>query len=285
MALVDLLQANPVATAVVVGASIIVLFKLFGGGKKMGAKQAKDPNVALDPEETLMLPLVERIEITHNTRLYRFGLPRPEMRLGLPVGKHVRLTAKIDDKEVSRAYTPTTGDETLGHFDLVIKVYPQGAMSRYVDSLKVGDKIAVKGPSGRFQFSRNMKRHMTMIAGGTGVTPMYQVAKAILSDPEDKTTINLIFANVTEGDILIRKELEELASKHPKRFSLYHVLNEAPAGWTGGVGFVSEQIIREKSPAPADDVLVLLCGPLPMNKAMKAHLEAIGHKPENTFVF
>ena len=55
-----------------------------------------------------------------------------------------------------------------------------------------------------------------MIAGGTGITPMYQVAKALLQDHEEYTTINLIYANVTEEDILLRKELDELSQTHSR---------------------------------------------------------------------
>ena len=55
-----------------------------------------------------------------------------------------------------------------------------------------------------------------MIAGGTGITPMYQVAKALLQDREEYTTINLIYANVTEEDILLRKELDELSQTNSR---------------------------------------------------------------------
>lgn len=37
-----------------------------------------------------------------------------------------------------------------------------------------------------------------MLAGGSGITPMYQVAFAILKDPFDRTTISLIFGNLTK---------------------------------------------------------------------------------------
>jgi cytochrome-b5 reductase len=73
-----------------------------------------------------------------------------------------------------------------------------------------------------------------MIAGGTGVTPMYQVAAAILKDPADTTRISLLFGNLTADDILIKQELEALAAAHPKRFSVLYVLNTPPAIWTGG---------------------------------------------------
>lgn len=59
-----------------------------------------------------------------------------------------------------------------------------------------------------------------MIAGGTGITPMYQVAHAILKDPRDRTDISLIFGNISEEDILIPEELDALAKAHPKRFKV-----------------------------------------------------------------
>ncbi len=54
-----------------------------------------------------------------------------------------------------------------------------------------------------------------MIAGGTGIAPMYQVVRALLDDPTDQTRLHLLFANRTEQDILMREELEE-AAKDPR---------------------------------------------------------------------
>lgn len=59
-----------------------------------------------------------------------------------------------------------------------------------------------------------------MLAGGTGVTPMYQVAQAILKDAQDTTQLVLIFGNLTEEDILLREELEAMADAHPQRFKV-----------------------------------------------------------------
>jgi nitrate reductase (NAD(P)H) len=79
--------------------------------------------VALDPRKKIPFKLAEKIELSHNVRLFRFALQSPEHKFGLPVGKHVFLYASIGGETVMRAYTPTSQDKDLGHFDLVIKVY------------------------------------------------------------------------------------------------------------------------------------------------------------------
>lgn len=124
-----------------------------------------------------------------------------------------------------------------------------------------------------------------MVAGGTGITPMYQVAAAILKDPSDATQLSLVFGNVSEDDILLRAELEDLAAAHPGRFKVYHVLNKAPPGWAGGEGFVTKDVLAARLPPPGEGTLVLRCGPKPMNDAVKGHLDALGHAEEAQFEF
>lgn len=231
-------------------------------------------------------PLISRTEVSPNTRLFRFGLPSEESRLGLPLGGHISLRAIVNGEETRRPYTPTTSDSETGHFDLVIKVYPEphGKMSRHLDSLEIGDTIDVRGPLCRFKYTPQKYTQLGMIAGGTGITPMWQVFCEILQDPNDHTTISLIFANVNVDDILLKEEIDALVSKHDN-FSVYYVLNNPPEDWNGGVGFVSEDMIRDHFGEPTQDKQVLLCGPPPMNKAMKAHLATVGYPESQVFKF
>ena len=55
-------------------------------------------------------------------RKFTFKLPSEDHILGLPVGKHIFLSAKVNGKLVVRPYTPVTSDNVKGHMDLVIKV-------------------------------------------------------------------------------------------------------------------------------------------------------------------
>lgn len=240
----------------------------------------------LNPAEFQPLALSEKKFITHNTLFLRFSLPEPKQRLGLPIGQHISFNAKgADGKDVIRSYTPISDDDMLGAVEFVIKIYPQGKMSQILNNLEVGQNMMMRGPKGRLQYQPNMKKHIGMIAGGTGVTPMYQVLTAILKNSSDKTKVSLVFGNLTAEDILLRSELDALATSHPQQLKVYHVLNTPPAGWTQGSGFITPDIIKAQLPAPGPDTMILQCGPPPMVDAMKKHLEALGYTAEMQFTF
>ncbi|XP_028758036.1 NADH--cytochrome b5 reductase 1 [Neltuma alba] len=246
----------------------------------------KKPKGCLDPENFKEFKLVQRTQLSHNVAKFRFSLPTPTSVLGLPIGQHISCRGKDSlGEEVVKPYTPTTLDTDVGYFDLVIKMYPQGRMSHHFREMCVGDYLAVKGPKGRFKYQPNEARALGMIAGGTGITPMFQVTRAILENPQDSTNIHLIYANVTYDDILLKEELDEFALKFPSQFTVYYVLNQPPEEWDGGVGFVSKEIIQAHCPAPAADIKMLRCGPPPMNKAMATHLEALGYSSQMQFQF
>ncbi|KAF7791920.1 hypothetical protein EIP86_002946 [Pleurotus ostreatoroseus] len=236
----------------------------------------------LDPKQWQEFPLAKKVIISPNTALYRFKLPHPEDVLGLPIGQHISISAEINGKEIMRSYTPTSSDDDLGHFDLVIKAYEKGNISRHVSLLRIGDTIKVKGPKGQFTYAPGLARALGMIAGGTGITPMLQIIRAALKNPQDTTKLNLIYANVNADDILLKTELDELAAAHPARFAVYYVLNNPPAGWTGGVGFVSKEQIEKHLPPTSEDIKILMCGPPPMMTAMKKHLDELKYPAPRT---
>ncbi|KAF7147405.1 hypothetical protein RHSIM_Rhsim03G0046200 [Rhododendron simsii] len=261
----------------------------------------KSKKGCLDPENFKQFKLGKKTQISHNVAKFRFELPTPTSVLGLPIGQHISCRGKDSQgEEVIKPYTPTTLDSDLGHFELVIKMYPQGRMSHHFREMRVGDYLAVKGPKactsfsnvdimelflGRFKYQPGQVRAFGMLAGGSGITPMFQVARAILENPKDKTKVHLIYANVTHEDILLKEELDGLAANYPDRFKIYYVLNQPPEVWNGGVGFVSKEMIQAHCPAPAADIQILRCGPPPMNKAMAAHLDALEYSPEMQFQF
>ena len=90
-------------------------------------------------------------------------------------------------------------------------------MSQIFDKLTIGKTLQFRGPMGRFKYQPNMKEFFGMVAGGTGITPMFQVMKAILENPQDKTKICLIFGNITVDDILLKPELDAMQVRGGER--------------------------------------------------------------------
>ncbi|KAI0778114.1 NADH-cytochrome b5 reductase [Trametes elegans] len=264
--------AQLIALALALATSALVYLK-FGRGKR---------KPVLDPQTWKEFPLKQKIVISPNTAIYRFALPHPEDVLGLPIGQHVSVQAEINGKDIMRSYTPTSSDDDLGHFDLLVKAYEKGNISRYISLLKIGDKVRIKGPKGHFRYTPTLAREIGMIAGGTGITPMLQIIRAALKNPLDRTKLSLIYANVNPEDILLKKELDELASKHSHRFRVYYVLNNPPPNWNGGVGFVTKEHIENHLPPTDKDIKVLMCGPPPMITAMKKYLDELKYPAPRT---
>ncbi|XP_053112215.1 NADH-cytochrome b5 reductase 2 isoform X2 [Hemicordylus capensis] len=294
-----------IAGLVVVASTLLLLFKATGSWKK------RDPVTLQDPNIKYPLCLTQREEISHDTRRFRFALPSSEHILGLPIGQHVYLSSKVGGNLVIRAYTPVSSDEVKGYVDLVIKVYyknthpkfPEGGkMSQHLDGMKIGDAIDFRGPngllvykgSGEFSIKPDKKsegrkrfaKHLGMIAGGTGITPMLQLIRHITKDPKDNTKCYLLFANQTEQDILLRAELEEVATNHPDQFKLWYTLDRPPQDWKYSTGFVTTAMIKDHLPPPSKDTLILMCGPPPMIQfACQPNLEKLGYAKESTFAY
>ena len=259
----------------------------------------------MDKDSWVSFALGERKQVTGNTHLYRFKLDNAEDSINLPIASCLLVRARIGEEQedgtkeyVMRPYTPTSASSAKGHFDLVVKVYEKGVMSKHFGEMKVGDELEIKGPIVKLPYVANMRKHIGMIAGGTGITPMLQVAEAILKNPEDKTKVSLIFGNVTKGDIILRKELDEYQKAYPDRFDVYYVLDKPGFFWKGGKGYVTAEMLKEKMPPPSDDSMVFVCGPPPMMNAisgdkapdksqgeLKGLLKTLGYTPDQVFKF
>ncbi len=83
---------------------------------------------------------------THDTKTFCFALP-DEATLDMLPGDHLYVHATIDGKTVKRPYTPSSVPGTTGYFDLTIKRYESGLISKYVHDREVGDTVLMSGPN------------------------------------------------------------------------------------------------------------------------------------------
>lgn len=142
-------------------------------------------------------------------------------------------------------------------------------MSEHLHNMKPGQRLDFKGPIPKYPWTPNKHSHIALISGGTGITPMYQLARAIFNNPDDKTKVTLVFANVTEEDILLKQEFQELENKYPQRFRAFYVLDKPPKEWSGGKGFINKELLKTVLPEPkTENIKIFVCGPPGMYKAI-----------------
>lgn len=227
-------------------------------------------------------------KVSHNTKLIRFAIPNNKS-LGLTIGRHISVKAMISGIKVLRSYTPTSLPNQLGYFELLIKIYADGKMSQYIDGLKKGDKLEVRGPIGRFKYDINSYKRIGLIAGGTGLTPCLQIIRCILQGQEystDLTTFCLFFQNRTEHDILLKLELDALQTQFSKRLEIHYFVSNASQAF-GKVnqfehkGYISTGDIKGKFDRTICD-FVGLCGPSGFNENMIKLLKEVGHEVDDT---
>lgn len=135
--------------------------------------------------------------------------------------------------------------------------------------MKPGQRLDIKGPIPKYPMDENKHSHIAMVAGGTGITPMYQVIRNIFKNPNDKTKVTLIYGNVGEDDILLKKELAELENTYPRRFRAFYTLDNPPESWTQGKGFITKDLLKTVLPEPKEDnIKIFVCGPPGLYKAI-----------------
>jgi cytochrome-b5 reductase len=214
---------------------------------------------------------------THDTKTFRFALP-DDATLDMLPGDHLFVHAQINGKTVKRPYTPSSLPGTTGYFELTIKRYDAGTVSKYVHEHGVGDIIDMSGPNTGGHWVDGMAKKVGLVAGGTGITPMIAVIRWILAKQLD-VELWLVFANKTEEDIIFGKEWERYVREHPN-FHCHHVLEHPPAAWTMGVGRITLDTLRQHLPPPGPDTIVFLCGPPPMMEALESGLRDLGYPEE-----
>lgn len=300
-------------SAVAVG-TVVVFYYFFKSPSDDAQKKKKykGPITLEDPEKKYPLKLIGKEIISHDTRRFRFALPSEKHVLGLPIGQHVYISARIGGKIVVRPYTPVSSDDDQGFVEFVIKVYfkdvhpkfPEGGkMSQHLENMEMGDTLDFRGPNGlivyeglgHFAIKPEKKippvpryfEEIGLIAGGTGITPMLQLIREILKHPDDSTKISLLFANQTEGDILLKDKLDMLAKEHSDRFTVWYTVDKSPGPhWEYSVGFVNDEMIAAYLPVQKIGTAVFMCGPPPMiTYACHPSLDKLNFPVENRFVF
>lgn len=240
---------------------------------RLSPATAQPTRPAIDEVAWRRYDLTKITSLNHDTSIFRFAVPH-NARLNTGMGRHLSIGLTIKGKMTKRDYTPISDEP--GYFEIMIKKYEGGPMSEHIHGLKVGDGAMMRGLYGRLDVKPDRWTHLFMIAAGTGIAPMMpfiryfaSIAKKEAKEKESSGAdfkppskpvpkvaqfIHVIFANKTEADILLKKELDECAAISAGTFTIDYILSrsETPQLASDGTIAASEEPTSEEQAPPAE---------------------------------
>lgn len=275
-------------------------------GNEEATKTSAPRATFLQPKIWTKAVLSAKTKISEDTKVFTFDLEHPEQTSGLPVGQHLmmRLRDPATREAIIRSYTPLSEATEKGKLNVLIKIYHDkpgkkgGKMTQALDAIPLGHFVDFKGPVGKFEYlgrglctisgRQRMVKRFIMICGGSGITPIFQVLRAVLADSEDPTSCLVIDGNRVEQDILCKEDLDKMVVSNAHKCRLLYTLSQPEPSWTGLRGRMNKQLLeREVGPCRSinGEDLVLICGPEPLEESVSSVLKIMGWKDDDLLFF
>ena len=212
----------------------------------------------------------------------------------------IRLRDPVTRDAIIRSYTPVSEATKQGFLDVLVKVYfdtqevKGGKMSQAMDALPIGQGVDFKGPIGKFEYlgrglcavngTRRHVKKFVMICAGSGITPIFQVFRAVMQDRDDPTLCTVLDGNRLVEDILCKDELDALVKGNEHKAKVLYTLTRAPEGWEGLKGRVDGQLVARHCERD-EGTLVLVCGPEALERSILEGLRGMGWGDEQLLFF
>ncbi|PYH66767.1 uncharacterized protein BO88DRAFT_445208 [Aspergillus vadensis CBS 113365] len=189
--------------------------------------------------------------VNHNTKRLVFEYPNESARSGLTLTSALLAITHPEGNWLPtiRPYTPISDLDEPGRIELMVKKYPDGKASGYLHSLKPGDSIRFATSLKGYQWKQNEFSHAYLLAGGAGITPIYQLIKGILKNPQDRTKLTLIFG-------------------FPDRFNYIYTVSRPKENSPYRTGYIDEELLRSTFKESTQNTKVFICGPPAMEDSL-----------------
>jgi ring-1,2-phenylacetyl-CoA epoxidase subunit PaaE len=195
-------------------------------------------------------------------------------------GQHIGVRATIGGQEVRRTYSICSATDEH-HLRIGVRLQGAGSMSGHLGrGLRVGDKLEVLPPTGRFFLTPDAQAARTYcaFAGGSGITPILGIVRNVLRQ-EPASRFLLFYANRTTASIMFAEELLALKDRYPQRLALYFLMSREPQDvelFNGRLDAAKVGVLgRELFDARGVDAY-FLCGPDTMIESVKSGLVGLG---------
>lgn len=148
---------------------------------------------------------------------------------------------------------------------LRITVKDLGDHSKDLINLKPGTRVFMEGPYGAFTKYRATRKHVVLVGGGVGITPI----RAIAEEFGDTVNIDLFYRVSNESELVLKDELDYLADKYGDSFNVHYLVgsrHQHP---------MNAKSIQKMAPYFADSD-VYVCGPEGLVNAVSEAAKEVG---------
>ncbi|KAJ3435354.1 NADH-cytochrome b5 reductase [Anaeramoeba flamelloides] len=200
--------------------------------------------------------------------IFRFSFKNETYQLGSFSGQYIAIQAQIDTKIVKRYYSPISTPSDHGFVEILVKVnLERTGMSNYLQKMNIGDTIQMMGPIDGFIYKPENFKQIVLLSAGVGLSPMIQLARSIMKNPNDETKIVFLHGNISENELVLFDEIKSYENNHPKQFKSVFTLEKPHENWDGETGFISKEIIAKNIDVELNPQFVM-CGPKGFTNAM-----------------
>jgi ferredoxin-NADP reductase/sterol desaturase/sphingolipid hydroxylase (fatty acid hydroxylase superfamily) len=203
----------------------------------------------------------------------------PALFRDFSAGQHLTIKVTIKGETLYRTFSISSIPNTDNLLTLTIKKIKGGKITNYLaEHLKVGDSLEVTAPSGQFYLNPEPahQNNYVMIAGGSGITPIYSMIGTILKF-EPKSKITLFYANRTSSSIIFKEKIEQWTREFSRQFKVKHFLNEEENPQNAIKGYITrislEEMVNHYDKNKLD---FYLCGPEIMTNKLIEDLAYLG---------
>jgi ring-1,2-phenylacetyl-CoA epoxidase subunit PaaE len=197
-------------------------------------------------------------------------------------GQYLTFEVEIAGEKVRRSYSLCTYAGVDADPAVTVKRVDGGKMSNYLNAdLKEGDVMQVMPPMGKFTVVPDASRaaHYVLFGGGSGITPVLGIAKAVLAD-EPNSKVTLVYANRNPDSVIFKQVLTDIEKASNGRFKVHHNYDSAPLTYFGLKGMLTadkvQSIVKSKIGGSFDQYQYFICGPGPMMEVIKDGLRNLG---------
>jgi len=191
---------------------------------------------------------------------------------------NVRLAVPGRPRPVQRAYSvgssPSPDPSVI---DLGIREVPGGLLSPLLVGLRVGERLSVRGPYGRFTWDGCDGGPVLLVGAGSGMVPLMSMVRHAAQRGRGDPVV-LVCSAITYSHAFYRDELAGLASRH-SWLRVVHCVTRDPSEPRAHYHRRVDKAVLSESLEGIDPHAAYLCGPPAMVEATAEALVGLSVAP------